>query len=179
MLYNEFLEGTQATEGKQSYNAYKAIEALYMASETMTKQEAYAIYNKPTRNRAKAEKVNDITIQRFNSFDDFSEFMDNKEEYEYDELVIITENNQIAVDLQTECKSYKTAINRFFQACASIPEFEGWEESILESCGNGYFQEASTIWNSETCRSEYTGDYAWQVEATDENLWYITLKVRA
>lgn len=37
----------------------------------------------------------------------------------------------------TECKSWKTAIRRFFKSLTDYPEFNGWQDGILESCENG------------------------------------------
>lgn len=41
MLYSEFLEGTKARDNEHNYRVYKSIEAIYMDSDTMTKQDVY------------------------------------------------------------------------------------------------------------------------------------------
>lgn len=51
MLYTEFLQGTHAKESNKSWQEYKFIEDLYMQSETMTKQDAYAIWERVFGNK--------------------------------------------------------------------------------------------------------------------------------
>ena len=47
MLYSEFLTGTNQTENDWTLEEYNRINALYMDSDTMTKEEAYRLYNEP------------------------------------------------------------------------------------------------------------------------------------
>ena len=46
MTYTEFLKGTNTQEGNKSWREYKFIEDLYMQSETMTKEDAYRVWEK-------------------------------------------------------------------------------------------------------------------------------------
>lgn len=63
----------------------------------------------------------------------------------------------------TECKSWKTAIRRFFKSLTDYPEFNGWQDGILESCENGYFSDKETYF--EGGKSVYCkGGYFWEVE---------------
>jgi len=116
-----------------------------------------------------------MKIRHFESFEDFENEEVVKGEYEV--VDIVKNGNKICADLVTECKTYKTALNRFFKAIENESAFNGWKDCIFESCENGYFKEAETYWNSETCKSEYQGGWHYQVEQLDETLWYIELTV--
>lgn len=95
----------------------------------------------------------------------------------YEDVTIIRENGKICADLMTECKSWKTALNRFFRAVANIPELAGWEPDVRESCESGYFADRESIWNEETMKSEVTGNWSWEVEDHD-GAWYVCLNIR-
>lgn len=41
MLYEEFLKGTGAVEGKATWDEYQRVEQIYMESDHMTKEDAY------------------------------------------------------------------------------------------------------------------------------------------
>ena len=41
MLYSEFLKGTGAVDNQATYDEYKRVEEIYMAADTMTKEDAY------------------------------------------------------------------------------------------------------------------------------------------
>ena len=43
MMWNEFVAGTQCRETDHNEEVFKRVEALYMADEAMTKEEAYTI----------------------------------------------------------------------------------------------------------------------------------------
>lgn len=64
MLYSEFLEGTGAVDTQESYNEYKRVEEIYMAAETMTKQDAYRmariVTEKELEKQAKAERKKEL-----------------------------------------------------------------------------------------------------------------------
>ena len=47
MLFDEFLKGTNTTENDWTLSEYARINKLYMESDTMTKAEAYSLYNEP------------------------------------------------------------------------------------------------------------------------------------
>ena len=47
MLYSEFLEGTKASDNRYNYSEYCRINNLYMESDSMTKTDAYKLYNPP------------------------------------------------------------------------------------------------------------------------------------
>lgn len=43
MLYDEFVKGTGCRETENNYKVYQRVEMLYMADDSMTKEEAYDI----------------------------------------------------------------------------------------------------------------------------------------
>lgn len=47
MLYNEFLNGTNAPDNPHTYAEYKRIEKIYNADNRMEKIDAYKMYQKP------------------------------------------------------------------------------------------------------------------------------------
>ena len=117
-------------------------------------------------------------VRHFDNFDEYCKYYENHEHFDYVTDIVEFSNN-VCADGQYGCKSWKTAVKRFFNAIAEDERFNGWdEESIIESIESGYWNDKSTVWNDETCKCEYTGDYAWTVEEVDEGLWYISLKVR-
>lgn len=64
MLYSEFLEGTGAVDTQESYAEYKRVEEIYMAADTMTKQDAYrmarVVTEKELEKRAKVERKKEL-----------------------------------------------------------------------------------------------------------------------
>jgi hypothetical protein len=56
MMYSEFLVGTGAPESNpQTYEQFKAIEKVYMLSDSMTKPEAYKLWKQTFGREIKAE----------------------------------------------------------------------------------------------------------------------------
>ena len=47
MLYSEFLTGINGIESIYNYSEYERINAIYSASNSMTKEEAYKLYKAP------------------------------------------------------------------------------------------------------------------------------------
>ena len=117
---------------------------------------------------------NRIKVDNFDSFDSFDQ---SGTAGEWERVTVVRENGWVKADLLTECKSWKTAVRRFFKAMSSDPAFDGWEECIRESCENGHWKDSSTVWNCEKGRSEFVPGYAWEVVQTSENAWYIFLNV--
>ncbi len=102
----------------------------------------------------------------FESFDDFDE----SGVAGYREAVtVIHENGWIKADLVTECKSWKTALKRFFK---SVPELkESWYECIVECIESGYWK-ANDYKLADGTRNPIPG-WAWEVECMDDGLWYV------
>ena len=116
-------------------------------------------------------------VRYFENQDEYDVFYDTHEHFGY-RTDIVENKNDVSADATYECKSWKTAVKRFFAAISIDRRFDGWdEECFIEAIGNGHWNDKSTVWNDETGRCEYTGDYAWGVEELDDGLWYIFLKV--
>ena len=110
-------------------------------------------------------------------FDNFDDFEESGVAGEYEVTAIVKKDhcNNLCADLMTGCKSWKTAIKRFFKSLTDYPEFNGWQDGILESCENGYFSDKETYF--EGGKSVYCkGGYFWEVENYDD-CWYICLNV--
>lgn len=106
----------------------------------------------------------------FKNFDEYSNYYD-EHEHEMNDVDIVENKLTISADGEFECKSWKTAIRRFFKALAGDDRFD-WEESIIEWIKEG-------VWKD---RAEYNGKYIiggyhWSVESIDEGLWYVELTV--
>lgn len=105
-------------------------------------------------------------------------YFENYDNYEatgnHEEIDIVKHGNKICADLITECKTYKTALNRFFKALKNYNQLYGWREGLLESCENGCFKDIETFYDRENNKRVY-GNWHYEVEELDENLWYIEL----
>jgi len=102
-------------------------------------------------------------------FDNFDEFEKSQTAGQY-EVVSIVKNekyNTLCADLMTDCKSYKTAIKRFFKSLKDYPMFGGWEEQLLESCENGIWSAKETDENGEY----YAGGWHYTVEDNDGSFY--------
>ena len=91
------------------------------------------------------------------------------------ELTTIVKNAKhgaLCADLETNCKSYKTALKRFFKALTDYPQFAEWEEQLNENCKEGCFQDF------EKQNGEYNGGWHFTVEQNDDS-FYICLNVIA
>lgn len=113
-------------------------------------------------------------------FENFDKFEESGVATKY-EIISIVKNekfNTMCADLQTECKSYKTALKRFFKGLESYPQFTEWKEGIKESCESGYFQDSERYWNEEKFEYEYQGGWHYTIEEDEDNgSFYICLNV--
>ena len=115
-----------------------------------------------------------MKIYEFNSFEEFERAEVAGED---EALTIVTENGWIKSDLVTVCKSWKTALRRFFKALsARHPEIAEWTESLTESAENGYFRMNDNMMADGT--QNPFPSYAWDIEEVDDGVWYIFLNVR-
>lgn len=76
------------------------------------------------QDRSKAGKEKTMKTFYFDNFDDFEE-SGVAGEYEVTAIVKKDHCNNLCADLMTECKSWKTAIRRFFKSLTDYPEFNG------------------------------------------------------
>lgn len=120
-----------------------------------------------------------MKVREYASFDLYCE--SNSSEA-WEEVAIVTQKSRLGTiacaDLMTECKSWKTAVRRFFKALNCDERFASWEDDIVECVKGGWWSDKSTIYNPDTGKSEFTGDYSWGVENLGDNTWYVFLNVR-
>ena len=123
------------------------------------------------------------TTKKFSSFDEYEAWTEKFESpADYQEIpTIIDDGWKVAMDLFSECKSYKTAIRRFVKAYSDgCGDVKDWGEGMLESCGNGYWKDSSTGYQDaaeERRIAQDFGSFSWGVEETSDGLWYIFLNV--
>lgn len=111
------------------------------------------------------------------TFASFEEFEKSTACGQAEAVTAIFENGWIKCDVMTECKTWKTAVNRFFKALDDIKALDGWKDCIVESCENGYFKDDDSRM-ADYSRNPFTSFY-WGVEALDDNLYYVFINVRA
>lgn len=104
-----------------------------------------------------------IKVDNYASFDEFSA---SGTAGNWNTITVIREDGWIKSDLMTECKSYKTALRRFFDNLKDVPEVAEWRDCITESCECGCFE------------GNEPQSYAWAVEEINEGEWYIFLNTR-
>lgn len=122
----------------------------------------------------------------FKSFEDYESWTEQFENCsDYEEIpTAIDDGWKVAVDMFTECKSWKTALRRFEKAFSKVnSEISAWVEGIRESCENGCFED-TTGWmpawtrDPETVREfAKSGTYSFGVEETMEGYWYVFLNI--
>lgn len=110
-------------------------------------------------------------------FNSFEEFSDAEVAGEWEALTVLAENGWIKADLMTECKSWKTALRRFFKALNpnGDEEFSGWYECMTESAENGYFK-GNDFTMADGSRNQCPS-YAWEIEEMNDGEWYIFLNI--
>lgn len=114
-----------------------------------------------------------MKVKQFESFEEFENECNEDNQIEDETICIVKTGKRICADLTTVCKNYKTAINRLFKEIDKFEAFKGWKDGIIESCENGYFQDIETWQNTDGTKTY--GDWHYQVEELDENLWYIEI----
>ena len=115
-----------------------------------------------------------IKVDYYTSFDAFDV---SETAGEYDRLTIINENGWLKTDLLTECKSPKTAINRFFRALNpdNYNDFCVWQEEITGATSAGIFKGNDMLLANGAKNDKPS--YFWEVEQIDDGLWYIFLNL--
>lgn len=97
---------------------------------------------------------------------------------------LIDDGWKISADMFTECKSWKTALNRFEKAFSNAnSELSPWIETIKEGCENGIFENTTgwmPAWTTDPKEAEELakdGIYCFGVEEIAEGYWYIFLNI--
>lgn len=127
-----------------------------------------------------------MKFKKFASFDEYEAWFDSFENASDVEQIpcMIDDGWKIAIDMMTECKSWKTAVRRFGKTFCNVSEdVDAWIEGMEESCSNGCFKDL-TGWIMAGCndpreisnQAKY-GTYNWSVEEVSEGLWYIYLNI--
>lgn len=90
-------------------------------------------------------------------------------------VTVLHVNDWIRSDMTTNCKSWKTALKRFFSVLREHC-FYGWYESIRESCENGVFSaDDMTLANG---KKNPGFSWCYGVEQLDDDIWYIFLNIK-
>lgn len=85
---------------------------------------------------------------------------------------VIFDGWKFAADLQTECKSYKTALKRFEKAIADAhPAAKTYIEGMKESAEGGMYKDSFTSKDEEG----KIHMYSWGIEKIDDDLYYLYL----
>ncbi len=106
-----------------------------------------------------------MKLRKFNSYDEYETYYENKESEERYEIVdIVRTENRVCADMMTDTKSVKIALNRFFRTVKDCKDFADWEGDIRESIENGY-------WKDDSMKD---AGYAWEVEDHDGS-YYICI----
>lgn len=120
-------------------------------------------------------------FKSFKEYESWTERFENCSDYE--EIPCVIDNGwKISMDMLTECRSWKTALRRFEKQFKDVDENAGitdWVEGIRESCENGYFKDAMTMYDKEEEKktAQTFGTYSWGIEDVGENYWYIFLNI--
>lgn len=131
----------------------------------------YILISEVRKTQIKQSEV--IKMKRtFKSFDEYSEYYDNHE-HKVNDVDVVENELTVCADGEFECKSWKTAIRRFFKALADNVLFDGWKECLEECVDNGTWKEREEHYNGEYI----IGGWHWGVESIDESHWYIELTV--
>lgn len=103
-------------------------------------------------------------------------------EFEQDEnsqgnerLTVVRENGWIKADLLTECKSWKTAVRRFFANHPDSRVIDDWQGCMTEGAENGFFKDSDYMLANGT-KNEFFS-YCYEIEEVGDGLWYIFLNV--
>lgn len=118
----------------------------------------------------------------FNSQADYEAWADTFETpSEYSRIpVLIDDGFTVSADMETECKSWKTAVRRFAKAFCNISAFDGWiGEDMLENGESGIFQDMSKYYGTPEEIAEFrkNGQYSWGIEEVSDGVWYIYVNV--
>lgn len=101
----------------------------------------------------------------FNSFDEFEESGIAGED---EVLTVVHENGWWKGDMTTACKSWKTALRRFFKAMNESEIKDYWFDDMYETFDDGYMREGDIA-------EGMLPTFCYEIDHLDDNLWYIFL----
>ena len=120
-------------------------------------------------------------LKIFKDFEAYETWTDQFDDFEYCYTpCLIDDGWKISMDGFTDCKSWKTALNRFRKAFGDYSEdIKAWIDSMYESCENGYMHDecyySANESDKELCKKY--GSYGWAVEQVDDGRFYIFLNI--
>jgi len=120
-----------------------------------------------------------IYRKNFESMDRYITYTENHDISD-NTVTVIDEAGWIKLDIVTECKNMKTAVNRMFSVLTDEEiknyELDGWQDCILESIDSNYFSggKYAAMENRWDPNDYY---YSWEIEWIDENRVYLFLNV--
>lgn len=121
-----------------------------------------------------------MKTKKFNSFEAYEAWTEQFDNCEYCYIpAIIDDGWKISMDMFTDCKSWKTALNRFKKAFGDYNEdVKAWIDGLYESYECGYTHDECTYATKELEkeRSRY-GTFSWGIEEVDEGRWYIFMNL--
>lgn len=102
-------------------------------------------------------------VRHFKGLNEYLDYYENHEQRDYVTDVVESEC-KVSADAEYECKSWRTAVRRFFKAIACDSRFDGWEEAIIESIENGEWNYFETIDGKVIPNTPH-----WQVEEFEDS----------
>jgi len=94
----------------------------------------------------------------------------------HDVVTVVHDRGWSRADIVCDCKSWKTALRRFFRGLGYDRTFAGWEEGLIESCENGYF--TMNDFRMADGKANPYPSWAYGVEQLDSGYWYVFLNVK-
>lgn len=116
-------------------------------------------------------------VRTFQNLDTYCNYYDEHEQ-RYNDVDIVDGPYVISADGQFECKSYKTALRRFFKALEGKFDNKGFDEAcLLESISYGVWKDAERYWEDGKGVVYHKGGWHYAVEEVAEGIWYIEVTV--
>ena len=120
-------------------------------------------------------------VKIFKDFEAYETWTDQFDDFEYCYTpCLIDDGWKISMDVFIDCKTWKTALNRFKKAFGDYSEdVKAWIDGMYESCENGYMHDecyySACESDKELCKKY--GSYGWAVEQVDDGRFYIFLNI--
>lgn len=120
-------------------------------------------------------------MKSFKSYEEYEAWTEQFTDcYQYEDIpVLIDDGWKRAIDMMTECKSWKTALRRFEKTFGSVPEVSDWIPFLRESAECGCFSDRLSYYDKEYERKMVieSGSYSYGIEEVSEGTWYIYLNL--
>lgn len=150
---------------------------MYVSWDSPTVRRATSRASSHLRETCEFYERSDI-MKNFKIYNSYEEYEKSHEDCQpkMNEVAVVYDGEYVCIDAIFDCKRVSTAVRRLFKNIDvnTIPEFDGWYETISESTENGYMS------GFDTSCGDYHGwygYYAWRVECNEDYI-YISLKVR-